>query len=53
MAAAFLIVKESGGIMTTPLGDLLEVTLSPEQKVKFVASGNPQIHKTILTLVKP
>ena len=53
MAAAFLIVKESGGTMTTPLGDLLEVALSPEQKVKFVASGNPQIHKTILGLVKP
>ena len=53
MAAAFLIVKEAGGTMTTPLGDLLAVTLSAEQKVKFVASGNPQIHKSILSLVKP
>lgn len=53
MAAAFLIVKEAGGTMTTPLGDLLDVPLSPEYRVKFIASGNPQIHKVIVSLVKP
>jgi myo-inositol-1(or 4)-monophosphatase len=53
MAAAFLIVKEAGGIMTTPAGDILDAKLDPKQKVKFIASGNKQIHKTILSLVKP
>ncbi len=52
LAAAFLIVKEAGGTITTPAGDALAVKLSPEQKVKFIASGNTQIHKTILSLVK-
>ncbi len=53
MAAAFLIVKEAGGIVTTPEGDALVVKLDPKQKTKFIASGNTQIHKTILSLVKP
>lgn len=53
MAAAFLIVKEAGGTVTTPAGHALEVKLDPKQKVKFIASGNTQIHKAILSLVKP
>ncbi len=52
LAAAFLIVKEAGGTITTPLGDDLDAKLSPEQKIKFVASGNKHIHKTILSLVR-
>jgi myo-inositol-1(or 4)-monophosphatase len=52
MAAGFLIVKEAGGTMTSPLGHDLDVKLDPKQKVKFIASGNTQIHKTILSLVK-
>jgi len=53
LAAAYLIVKESGGTVTTPTGEALDVNLDPKQTVKFVASGNVQIHKTILSLVKP
>jgi myo-inositol-1(or 4)-monophosphatase len=53
IAAAFLILREAGGTITTPEGQALNVTLSPKQKVKFVASGNKRIHKTILSLVKP
>jgi len=53
LAAAFLIVKEAGGTVTTPAGDALDVKLDPKQKIKFIASGNTQIHKTILSLVKP
>ena len=52
MAAAFLIIKEAGGIITTPLGDDLDAKLGPEQTVTFIASGNTRIHKTILSLVK-
>jgi len=53
MAAGFLILKKAGGTMTSPLGHTLDVKLDPKQKVKFIASGNTQIHKTILSLVKP
>jgi myo-inositol-1(or 4)-monophosphatase len=52
-AAAYLIVKEAGGTVTTPAGEALDVKLDPKQKVKFIASGNKQLHKTILGLVIP
>ena len=53
IAAGFLIVKEAGGTITTPEGHALDVKLDPKQKIKFISSGNMQIHKTILSLVKP
>jgi myo-inositol-1(or 4)-monophosphatase len=53
MAAGFLIVKEAGGTITTPEGHALDVKLDPKQKIKFIAAGNKQMHKTILNLVKP
>jgi myo-inositol-1(or 4)-monophosphatase len=53
MAAAFLIVKEAGGTVTTPTGEALDVKLDPQQKIKFIASGNTKIHKTLLSLVRP
>jgi myo-inositol-1(or 4)-monophosphatase len=52
VAAGFLIVKEAGGLVTTPDNQQLNVPLDPKQTVSFVASGNPQIHKKILNLVK-
>ena len=52
VAAGFLIVKEAGGIITAPDGQAVDVKLDPKQKLKFVASGNPKIHKLILSLVK-
>jgi myo-inositol-1(or 4)-monophosphatase len=52
VAAGFLILKEAGGIITTPEGYLLDVKLDPQQKIKFIAAGNTQIHKTILSLIK-
>jgi len=53
VAAGFLILREAGGTITTPEGRALDVKLDPKQKIKFIASGNTQIHKTILGLVKP
>jgi len=53
LAAAFFIVQEAGGTVTTPTGDALDVKLDPKQTIKFIASGNAQIHKIILSLVKP
>ncbi len=52
VAAAFLILKEAGGIMTTPDNHVLNVELDPKKTLSFVASGNMQIHKRILSLVK-
>jgi myo-inositol-1(or 4)-monophosphatase len=53
VAAAFLIIKESGGTITTPEGATVDMRLDPKKKLKFVASGNPQIHKIILSLLNP
>lgn len=53
VAAGFLILKEAGGLVTTPENKELNVPLDPKQTVSFVASGNLQIHKKILSLVKP
>ena len=52
VAAAFLILKEAGGIVTDLEGNLVDTILDPKQTLKFVASGNPQIHNTILNLIK-
>jgi len=52
-AAGFLIVKEAGGIVTTPDNKPLNVKLDPTQKLSFIASGNIQIHQKIVSLVKP
>ena len=51
VAAAFLILHEAGGIITTPEGKPLDVRLGPEEKMKFVASGNARIHELILSLM--
>jgi myo-inositol-1(or 4)-monophosphatase len=53
VAAGFLIVKEAGGIITTPSGEAVEAKLDAREKVSFVASGNREIHQRILSLVKP
>jgi myo-inositol-1(or 4)-monophosphatase len=52
VAAGFLMIKEAGGIVTAPDGQAVDVKLDPKQKLKFVASGNKEIHKLILSLVK-
>jgi myo-inositol-1(or 4)-monophosphatase len=53
MAAGFLILREAGGIITTPGGEELDFRLDPKHRIKFVAAGNAAIHKTILSLIKP
>lgn len=52
IAAAWLIIKEAGALMTGSAGGVLNSRLSPEEKVAFVASGNSKIHKTILDLMR-
>jgi myo-inositol-1(or 4)-monophosphatase len=53
VAAGFLIVKEAGGVVTTPDNKPLNVKLDPAQRLSFIASGNLQIHQKIISLVKP
>lgn len=53
VAAGFLILKEAGGIITAPDGGVVDVELDPKQTLKFIASGNKEIHKLILSLIKP
>ena len=53
VAAGFLIIKEAGGLVTGMDNQPVNVPLDPKQTLKFVASGNTQIHETILGLVKP
>jgi myo-inositol-1(or 4)-monophosphatase len=52
-AAAWLIIKEAGAQITTPRGKPLNIKLDPKQKLKFIASANIEIHRKILSLVKP
>jgi len=53
VAAGFLIVKEAGGIVSTPDNHILNVKLDPTQKLSFIASANLEIHREIVSLVKP
>lgn len=52
MAAAYLIMKEAGAVLTKPDGKPLNVRLGPEQRVEFIAAANSQMHRKILTLLK-
>jgi myo-inositol-1(or 4)-monophosphatase len=51
-AAGFLIVKEAGGIVTSPDNQAVNVELNPKLTLSFIASGNKEIHEKILSLVK-
>ncbi len=53
VAAGFFIVKQAGGIVTDLKGNPIDLKLDPKQTVKFVASGNGEIHEKILRLIKP
>ncbi len=51
MAAAYLIVKEAGGIITTPKGEKLEAEITPQRRVSIIAAGNKRLHEEILRLI--
>jgi myo-inositol-1(or 4)-monophosphatase len=52
IAASFLIVKEAGGVVTDQHNRPINVNLDPKQTLSFIASGNTELHKKILSLVK-
>ncbi len=51
MAAAWLILREAGALISSPEGEELRVRLDPKQKVEFVASANTKLHRMILGLI--
>ncbi len=51
IAAAWLILTEAGGKMTTVQNEPLTAELSPKSRVSFIASGNTEMHRTILELI--
>jgi myo-inositol-1(or 4)-monophosphatase len=52
MAAAYLILCEAGGVISTPEGEELDVTLDAAQRVAFVAAANKTIFEAIRKLLK-
>ncbi|MFQ6064487.1 MAG: inositol monophosphatase family protein [Candidatus Bathyarchaeia archaeon] len=51
VAAAYLILLEAGGTMTTPEGKGLDVPLTPTQTVSFIATANKQLHEVVASLL--
>ncbi len=47
VAAAYLILLEAGGTMTTPEGEELNVPLTPSQRVSFIATANKKLHEVL------
>ncbi len=52
VAAGFFIVKQVGGVVTTPENEPVDAELDPKGTVKFVASGNRVFHDKILELLR-
>lgn len=52
IAAAQLILKEAGGIITTPTGKHLNAQLNPTRRVSFIAAANKSIYEAILQQTK-
>jgi len=48
IAAAHLILQESGSIITSPEGKELDTPLDAKQHVSFIAAGNTQLYETIM-----
>lgn len=51
IAAASLIVREAGGMITATEGRSLDARLDPKQKVEFIAAANKEVHQRILRLI--
>jgi len=47
IAAAYLILREAGGIVVTPEGTEIDVPLDPAQRVSFIAAANTPLYENI------
>jgi len=52
IAAATLIIQEAHAVITTPKNTPLTNPLSPTETVAFIATGNTELHQTILKTLK-
>ena len=52
LAAAYLILIEAGGIITTPRGEKLDVQLDATQRVSFITAANKSIYEAIQKSMK-
>ena len=52
IAAAYLILREAGGSITTLEGKELNAELAPTERVSFVATGNKRLHEIIMEQIK-
>lgn len=52
IAAAWLILQESGGVIRALDGKSLNAKLDPKQKVAFIASANQKMHSQIMKSIK-
>jgi myo-inositol-1(or 4)-monophosphatase len=52
MAAAQLILREAGGIITTQEGENRDIPLTATQRVSFIAAANKTIYNKIQALIK-
>jgi len=48
VAAAFLILKESGGLLFTPEGSIPDIELKSKERLSLIAAGNIRIAENIL-----
>jgi myo-inositol-1(or 4)-monophosphatase len=51
MAAAQLILTESGGIITAPDGKEISLPLAPTQRTSFIAAANKTLHQKLKMLI--
>jgi len=52
LSAAYLILREAGGVIATPEGGKLDMELKAMERTSFVAAANPTIYDNIIKLLK-
>jgi len=52
VAAAYMILKEAGGTITTLEGEELDAELAPTERVSFIAAGNKKLHEIIMDNIR-
>jgi myo-inositol-1(or 4)-monophosphatase len=53
LAAACLIIKEAGGVVTSPYGSELDCVLNSKSRLSIIASCNEGLHREILSNLNP
>ena len=51
MAAAYLIMKEAGAIVTTLDGEPLDASITPQTRITIIAAGTKTLHEKIMRLL--